>query len=81
MGSMTKSNDDELTRRQRAMGWTPELVDSYVAERNKANADRIFGRIDNINPVTGKPRRKERFEGPAYGWNPQNFWRRNRGIE
>jgi hypothetical protein len=74
-------SDDELTPRQRAMGWTTELVNSYVEQRNQAATKRILGRVGNINPLTGKPRRREIFEGPAYGnWNPQNFWRRDRGC-
>jgi hypothetical protein len=64
------------------MGWTPELVNSYVEQRNQATTKRILGLFDgNINPRTGKPRRREKFEGAAYGWHPQNFWRRNRGVE
>ncbi len=63
-------SDDELTPRQRAMGWTPELVNSYVEQRNQAATKRILGLFDgNINPRTGKPRRREKFEGAAYGWD------------
>jgi hypothetical protein len=70
----------DLTERQRKFGgWTDEAWERYVAERNGIASKSIFDRISNINPRTGKPRRTEKFEGAAYGWNPQNFWRRDRG--
>jgi hypothetical protein len=75
-------SDDELTPRQKKMGWTRALVAAYVEERNQIATKKILGLFEGrINPYTGRPRRPERFEGPAYGWNPRDFWRRNRGIK
>jgi hypothetical protein len=74
------SDDEELTKQQIAAGWTPEKMKEYVKSRNRAAATNIFDmRAGNINPRTGRPRRTEKFEGAAYGWNPQNYWRKNRG--
>ena len=53
---------DELTRKQKEAGWTPELVDSYVAERNRVAAEKIFGMArGNINPITGGAIRETRI--------------------
>jgi hypothetical protein len=44
-------SDDELTDRQKKMGWTPALVDNYVEQRNHAASKKI---LDIFQGQTGQ---------------------------
>jgi hypothetical protein len=77
---------DELTKKQREAGWTPELEADYVRQRNEAAANRIFNMVNGaINPLTGRPSRQTKIEsGPGIhgwarqGWNGHAPWRNRR---
>jgi len=76
-------DSERLAKRKAGVAWPEAELDAYVAERNAAAANRIFGMIDgNINPATGRPRRKtvvESGKGPhswvRRGYNPHSAWR------
>jgi hypothetical protein len=81
---MSDEKKSELTDSQRKHGkWDDAAEAAYVAERNQAAANRIFGAIDKgINPVTGRAIRKtvvERGKGPhrwtRTGYDPHHHWK------
>jgi hypothetical protein len=72
----------KLSKREIEAGWTPESLAAYTRERNEAAANKIWNPRGNINPLTGKPRRRtivER-EDNAHSWlkrsyDPCHYWR------
>ena len=85
---MTNDDNKRLLKRKADAAWPKEQLDTHVAERNAAAANRIFERNSMINPITGKVRRPTFIEngGGPHGWlrrshDPCAAWRapRRRG--